>query len=296
MDQLFIWLIKKINGLIPTNRILIDLHEAKLSTSSYQSWEYHEAQKVCPEFDSYWDLENKTVLDIGSGLGGKLIYYAEKSAKSITGIDIRTASCMESRQLAIRKNLDKIVVVNGDAGALPFKKNYFDLIVSINVFEHLNDIVSTLKECKRVLRPKGLLFLHFPPFYSPWGAHLEGWINFPWPHLLFSEKNLISALRDIENTQGRNIDYIQSAGFNWEGLDHLPELNHLTYNQFRKHVKAANLKIISVRLLPIGRHYFLKWGMLGKGMISFLKKLVLLPLFKEILTTKMVFVLSKDGE
>jgi len=49
--------------------------------------------------------------------------------------------------------------VLGSGDQLPFRDNYFDLIVMLETLEHILDYVRCLKECHRVLRKNGLLFI-----------------------------------------------------------------------------------------------------------------------------------------
>ncbi len=198
MNTFSVWLVKKINQLFPPPRNLAELDHAKTSISNYQEWERAEAERLCPEFGDLWNLNGKCVLDIGSGLGGKTNYYASLNPKTLLGIDLRMYSLQQARSTHDQHVTPRISFVLGDASQLPVGDDYFDIIVSINVFEHVDDLRGTLLECKRVLKPNGVIFLHFPPFYSPWGAHLEGWINFPWPHVFFSDKTLMYAAQQVE--------------------------------------------------------------------------------------------------
>jgi len=44
---------------------------------------------------------------------------------------------------------------------LPYKNDFFDAIISIQTLNHgrINDIRRTIKEMKRILKPKGLIFI-----------------------------------------------------------------------------------------------------------------------------------------
>lgn len=49
---------------------------------------------------------------------------------------------------------------------LPFCDGAFDLVYCSSLIEHLPAPQGLLAECRRVLRPRGQLYLTFPPFYS----------------------------------------------------------------------------------------------------------------------------------
>ena len=294
MDKVQIWLIKIINHLFPQPSNLGELALAKTRISTYQDWERTEAERICPEFGDQWNLEGKHVLDIGSGLGGKTQYYASLEPETLLGIDLRLYSLQQAHAIHEQNESTGLIFVQGDAVQLPVVDNYFDVIVSVNVFEHVEDLRGTLLECRRVLKPNGIIFLHFPPFYSPWGAHLEGWINFPWPHVFFSDKTLISAAQQIEDELHHNQNLIPTAQVNWKEFTELPELNRITVREFFFLVSDVGFNIVSTSMLPFGRHYLLRYGIPGKIVLAGLNSLVRIPLIQEYITTKMVFLLTKS--
>jgi len=294
MSKIGIWLIENINRIVPPQKMHQELHEAKLSDCEYQRRDYEEAEYVIGVFGKYWDVRGKQVLDVGGGLGGKAIYYAEQGARSVVTLDLRSYSNNVALSLAREKNYQEVIHPTvADAANAPFVNGAFDVIISVNAFEHVRDVQATLDECKRVLHSSGQILLYFPPFYSPWGAHLEGWINFPWPHIFFSEHTLIQAAKKIERQRSRNVDYIAPSQVDWESAEQLPGLNRITAREFFKIVQALDLKILEVKMLPFGwRHFSQSTGLSRLG-FTILQKLSQLPLFREGISTKMVFVLSK---
>lgn len=50
----------------------------------------------------------------------------------------------------------------GDLCALPYKDRMFDVILCIDVMEHIKDDVKAVRELFRVLKPEGKLILHVP--------------------------------------------------------------------------------------------------------------------------------------
>jgi ubiquinone/menaquinone biosynthesis C-methylase UbiE len=69
-------------------------------------------------------------------------------------------------------------VALGDGEKMPYEDQTFDYIFSFSVLEHVNDIEAVLKECYRVLKTDGVLYLsvpnymkfrepHFKMFYIP---------------------------------------------------------------------------------------------------------------------------------
>ena len=79
-----------------------------------------------------------------------------------------------------------------DAAALPFAAETFDLVVSTNAFEHIENLDGAVGEIARVLRPGGLAHIDIHLFTSLSGGHHLEWtwpdqdqprIVPPWDHL-----------------------------------------------------------------------------------------------------------------
>jgi ubiquinone/menaquinone biosynthesis C-methylase UbiE len=96
------------------------------------------------------------VLDSGCGTGYGTALLGEK-AKSIVGIDISKAALSWAQ-----KHYPNINYKQMNVQELTFPDNSFDLIVSSENFEHLQDQKAHLSELARVLRPDGLCFIASP--------------------------------------------------------------------------------------------------------------------------------------
>lgn len=101
-----------------------------------------------------------TVLDIGSGTGFPLIEIAQRLGETsmVYGIDPWT-EVIDRAQLKIAKyGIKNIVLISGYAEKLPFENSFFDIIVSNNGINNVEDLNKTLSECSRVSK-KGSQFL-----------------------------------------------------------------------------------------------------------------------------------------
>ena len=93
----------------------------------------------------------KRILEIGCGPG--IWMSALESRYDVTGLDIRADILRSARANT------SAALIRGDACCLPFERHCFDLIMGIDVIEHLVDDVHFLREVKRVLKPQGRLLL-----------------------------------------------------------------------------------------------------------------------------------------
>ena len=112
------------------------------------------------------------VLDVGCGTGAMTILAkrAVGDEGEVEGIDIAPKMIQKARKKASALNLH-IGFTVASIDELPFPDEYFDLIISSMMFHHLpvNIKRSGLKECYRVLRDEGRLFLSdfcSPPFLT----------------------------------------------------------------------------------------------------------------------------------
>ena len=76
----------------------------------------------------------------------------------------------------------------GNAIKTDFKDNSFDVVIMNDFMEHVSDPEKVLEEAIRLVSPGGRIYINFPPYYHPFGAHLSDAINMPWCHLFFKDK------------------------------------------------------------------------------------------------------------
>lgn len=94
-------------------------------------------------------------LDLGCG-DGRLTRHVD--AARVTGAD---TAAVALERAAERLPGSELVRVEPDA-PLPFEDCSFDLVVSVEMIEHVRDLQTLLSEARRVLRPGGLLALTTP--------------------------------------------------------------------------------------------------------------------------------------
>lgn len=104
------------------------------------------------------------VLDIGCHIGTDL-FMLPKTNPTVKywGVDISKEAISYARILAAKRGEKNIFFKTADANKpLPFPAGYFDVVMAMELIEHLHDPLTFLLEAKRVLRPGGSLIITTP--------------------------------------------------------------------------------------------------------------------------------------
>jgi ubiquinone/menaquinone biosynthesis C-methylase UbiE len=111
----------------------------------------------------YPNRSDLTILDIGCGTGA----MSEKLARygKVVSADFSPLALQFSR----RRKLTRLCTA--DAMRLPFQDSAFDVIVALDILEHLPDDQAALCEFQRVLKPGGRVVASVPAYQSLWSAH-----------------------------------------------------------------------------------------------------------------------------
>lgn len=104
-------------------------------------------------------VSGKTVLDIacGEGYGSNLL---AKTAKRVVGVDISEDAISHAKmKYGNQKNLEYYM---GSCVDIPCSSETFDVVVSFETIEHIEEHKKMLDEVKRVLKPGGTLIISTP--------------------------------------------------------------------------------------------------------------------------------------
>jgi 2-polyprenyl-3-methyl-5-hydroxy-6-metoxy-1,4-benzoquinol methylase len=182
------------------------------------------------------------ILDIGCGRGEFLSLLKERGWEAI-GLELNEETASNARKafgLEIR---------TGSLVDAQFEDNFFDVITLWHVLEHLPDPVQTMDECRRILKPGGLLVIALPHFDSL-QARISGkyWFHLDLPYHLFHfmDKNMELFLRKFSLRVMKAKQF--SFEFNPFGyLQSLLNMCHIEYNLLYTmlHSKALRDKLYS---------------------------------------------------
>jgi SAM-dependent methyltransferase len=105
------------------------------------------------------------MLDLGCGTGGVLRDMSESytcygTDRSRVGLEVCAKKGMRD-------------LVRSDLSAVPFADQAFDVVLALDVIEHLDDDVGFLAAARRLCRPGGRIVVAVPAFQLLWSAHDE---------------------------------------------------------------------------------------------------------------------------
>ena len=100
-------------------------------------------------------LKNLKILDIGCG-GGLISEPMTRLGADVTGVDASSKNINIAKAHAKKNNLD-ITYLNGVPEGLD-TQNKFDIILNLEVVEHVENLDLYLESCFNLLKPSGIMF------------------------------------------------------------------------------------------------------------------------------------------
>jgi len=183
------------------------------------------------------------VLDLGSGLGNDTYKLClEFSNLTIIGIDLVLWSVIASQQYHANEYPERLQYICGDATVLPFQDDSFDIIFSINAYEHAG--VALFREAYRILKQGGVGMIIGPSahayIFCDWLGYLKSRLI---PFQLFTPHGILnSEVREmLESDAGfKIVNHYTDNYFSFlqETLTFLPR--SLTRLNFEFHKRIGN--------------------------------------------------------
>jgi len=160
-------------NLEPTGERMIEAAYFK-SREAYTIYVMHAASYAFAERYCH----GKRVLDLGCG-SGYGVNRLSSVAESIVGVDVSEEAVAFAREAYPRGN-SRFEIIEPN-GSLPFERESFDVVLSFQVIEHVEDELHYLREAHRVLKSGGTLVVITPdrthrllPGQRPWNRwHLR---------------------------------------------------------------------------------------------------------------------------
>jgi SAM-dependent methyltransferase len=99
-----------------------------------------------------------SLLDVGCGPGTITVEFADRlEPGQVIGLDAAQEVVAKAQQLGIERGASNLEFVTGDAYALPFADDSFDIVHAHQTLQHVADPVAVLREMRRVCKPGGVV-------------------------------------------------------------------------------------------------------------------------------------------
>lgn len=105
------------------------------------------------------------ILDVGCGAGFATSFFASLNY-DVTGVDLSLGSLETAKKFGP----SNVTYVQADARTLPFTSSEFDVVISLDFLEHVENPADVICEISRVLKSNGLFFYH--TFSKNWLSYL----------------------------------------------------------------------------------------------------------------------------
>ena len=124
--------------------------------------------EIAERYDRVWSARFQAVVGTGTGIVPRALAEVAQAPGLMVGCD-RSAGML----LQARAQVAGLRVLVGDATALPFESENFDLATASFVLSHVRDYHRALEETLRVLKPSGILAVtNWAPASDP---HIAAW-------------------------------------------------------------------------------------------------------------------------
>jgi SAM-dependent methyltransferase len=121
-------------------------------------------RRVLPATDGVY----RDILDAGCGSGVFSLELAKRHPEAqVLGIELDPGLVERANEMARRAGITNVRFQQGDVTRLEFD-SAFDLVVSVDNLEHVEDDVTAMQGLRRALRPGGRLVNHVPGYERRW--------------------------------------------------------------------------------------------------------------------------------
>ena len=199
-------------------------------------------------------IEGRSVLDYGCGDGGGCIWAARQGAGRVLGVDVAGVDfALEQTREHFPEVLDRVEFRQiRDASDLGDER--FDIVLSKNTFEHVDDPEDYVAGMKSALADDGVIVIGFSPLWkSPWGGHIDFMTGFPWAHLIFPEDVIMAERRRFRpDEDARRFEEIKGG------------LNRMTLARFESVMAGSGLEPVHLEVNAAAKtRSRIRWALLG---------------------------------
>jgi len=181
------------------NKLELEKHISQHQEHKANLFENYIAQYFPKDF-----FKNKKVLEIGCGFGGNIIHLTQNYNCDAIGLDLDSDAIEIAQEIAQENGIDKNKFLNCAAeNVTTYVKDKFDLIISMQVLEHVQDVQKSIEEMLSLLNKGGYIFIHVPNYDSKFETHYR----------LKMPSNKKSDFINLLKEKNIDIDFAESLNF-----------------------------------------------------------------------------------
>lgn len=239
------------------------------------------AKYVIPFIEEKFKIkEGMRILEIGCGEAGVLKAFIDRGCFGM-GVELDAPRIEHAKEyLADDYAAGRIKFISKDIYEVDSEKELgglYDIIVLKDVIEHIHDQPRLIARMKSFLKPVGVIFFGFPPWYMPYGGHQQmclSWIKkIPWVHLL--PRSIYGWLLRVSKENAEPFLEIKDTGISIE--------------RFEKICKQQNYETVNKRHYLINPIYEWKFGWKGRKQIGLITAV---PYIRDFFTTCVYYLIK----
>ncbi len=163
-------------------------------------WWHRHKRLVVHQLISQFAASTGKVIDIGAGTA-KILAELKQTGWQATGVDSEPKAISLARRRGVKLILADL------AKPLPFDADKFDLILCLDVLEHLENDQQMVREIKRVVKSDGLVIISVPAY---------PWLFSYWDKMLGHQRRYSkTTLNQLIKASGLTNRYLGFFGFFW---------------------------------------------------------------------------------
>ena len=217
--------------------------------TAWQGGEYG-VERRFQTLEKITSLNGKIMFDVGCGAGGYSFAAAQFSPKYIVGIDVDSLRVRKAKDLSEKHSNVEFIIASAEA--LPIRDGLGDIVLLIEVIEHVNGEDKCLSEAHRILRLGGTVLITAPNRFYPLEHHgmkvlrtsIQNVLGVGIPFLSWMPRVLRCKLERARIYSQKNLVWLlKRQGFNVLVIDYMmPPLDQLRASELMKSSMRKVLK------------------------------------------------------
>lgn len=178
-------------------------HYQLLHESDYEKMRHQATLRLFPIIS-----KDERILDVGCGGGYYSLAATKRGGRNIVAIDIESV-CIKAAKLTLSRNAgSRLEGIVSSATRLPLRSGLFEVVLCIDLIEHVRDDIEFLKEVSRILNSEGSMLIStqnssslnylIEAFFNRKILKKRKWMGWDSTHVRFyNPKSLFRLLRSV---------------------------------------------------------------------------------------------------